>query len=583
MTDKKFSDLELNSEVLKVVEELGYDSPTPIQEGIIPYVLCNRDVLGQAQTGTGKTAAFALPILSKINFKTKKPQVLVLAPTRELAIQVAESFQTYSKYLKGFQVLPIYGGQDYGIQLRGLNRNPQVIVGTPGRVMDHIKKKTLVIDELKTLVLDEADEMLRMGFIDDVNWILGHTPKDRQVALFSATMPQEIKKITKKYLVDPAEVTIKMKISTAETIRQRFWMVSGLHKVDALTRILEVEKYDGIIIFVRTKSMTMELADKLNARGYAAAGLNGDMGQAQREKTVNQLKKGKLDILIGTDIVARGLDINRISHVINYDIPYDTESYVHRIGRTGRAGKQGEAILFVSPRERNLLRMIERSTKKSIDRMELPSTRDVNNTRVEKFKESITNAISIGNLEYYSDVVESYQNEHNIPAIEIAAALAKMCRKDNPLKLEKFKEQKLNYDGKDDSRDNFSSSNRLTIKDGFTRYRVSVGERDKIKTGNLVGAIINEGKIDSNDISKISIYDTFSTIDLPDELPEDKLNILKNIKVAGRKLNLSDEIPNEASKQTQKRSRNDRTGDRRGRRGRTGDRNKRGRDSFRNR
>ncbi|MDC7243290.1 MAG: DEAD/DEAH box helicase, partial [Sphaerochaetaceae bacterium] len=300
MTDIKFDELGLDEKVLKAIKDVGYETPSPIQAGIIPHVLQGNDVIGQAQTGTGKTAAFALPVLSTIDLKQKKPQVLVLAPTRELAIQVAESFQTYSKYQKGFHILPIYGGQDYGIQLRGLKRNPQVIVGTPGRVMDHIKKGTLVLDEIQTIVLDEADEMLRMGFIDDVEWILGHTPKERRVALFSATMPKEIRKIANKYLKDPAEVTIKMKVTTAETIRQRYWMVSGYHKVDALTRILEVEQYDGIIIFVRTKSETIDLAEKLNARGYAASGLNGDMNQAQREKTVNRLKKGQLDILIGT-------------------------------------------------------------------------------------------------------------------------------------------------------------------------------------------------------------------------------------------------------------------------------------------
>jgi ATP-dependent RNA helicase DeaD len=548
LTDIKFSELGLSPEVLKVIEEVGYDSPSPIQAGMIPYVLDGRDVLGQAQTGTGKTAAFALPILSKIDLNIKKPQVLVLAPTRELAIQVAESFHGYSKHMKGFHVLPIYGGQDYGIQLRGLKRNPQVIVGTPGRVMDHIKKGTLVIDELKTMVLDEADEMLNMGFLEDVEWVLKHTPEDRQIALFSATMPSAIKKITQRYLNDPAEVIIKSKSTTASTIRQRFWMVSGLHKVDALTRILEVEDYDGIIIFVRTKSMTLELQDKLNARGYAAAGLNGDMNQAQREKTVNQLKKGKLDILIGTDIVARGLDINRISHVINYDIPYDTESYVHRIGRTGRAGKNGEAILFVAPRERNLLRMIERATKKPIERMEMPSTEDVNNTRVSKFKQQITDELAQEGLEYYAQIVESYQNEHNIPAEEIAAALIKIARKGDPLRLKDFKEQKVDYDnnGRGD-RGEPREFREAAIRDGFARYRVSVGEKDRIKPGNLVGAIANEAKIDASDIAKIAIYSSFSTVDLPDNLSDEKKEILINVMVSGKKLDLKDEIPGEAA------------------------------------
>ncbi len=582
MTDKKFSDLGLAPDVLKAIEEVGYDSPSPIQEGMIPYVLDGRDVLGQAQTGTGKTAAFALPVLSRIDLNVKKPQVLVLAPTRELAIQVAESFQGYSKYMKGFHVLPIYGGQDYGIQLRGLKRNPQVIVGTPGRVMDHIKKGTLVIDELQTMVLDEADEMLNMGFLDDVEWILKHTPEDRQIALFSATMPTAIKKITQRYLNDPAEVVIKSKATTASTIRQRFWMVSGLHKVDALTRILEVEDYDGIIIFTRTKSMTLELAEKLNARGYAAAGLNGDMNQAQREKTVNQLKKGKLDILIGTDIVARGLDINRISHVINYDIPYDTESYVHRIGRTGRAGKSGEAILFVAPRERNLLRMIERATKKPIERMEMPSTEDVNDTRVAKFKQQITDELAKEGLEYYTAIVESYQQEHNIPAEEIAAALVRIARKGDPLRLKDFKEQKIDYDN--NGRDRDSGFSEPAIRDGFKRFRVSVGEKDRIKPGNIVGAIANEAKIDANDIAKIAIYNTFSTVDLPEDISDEKLDILKSVQVSGRKLDIQDAIPGEAAGQSRGRGgdRRGRGGDRRGGRdggrGRSRDGGGRGRD-----
>ncbi len=557
MTNIKFDELGLDELVLKAVKDIGYETPSPIQAGIIPHVLAGNDVIGQAQTGTGKTAAFALPVLSTIDLKQKKPQVLVLAPTRELALQVAESFQTYSKYQKGFHILPIYGGQDYNIQLRGLKRNPQVIVGTPGRVMDHIKKGTLVLDEIKTIVLDEADEMLRMGFIDDVEWILGHTPTQRRVALFSATMPKEIRKIANKYLKNPEEVTIKMKVTTAETITQKYWMVSGYHKVDALTRILEVEQYDGVIIFVRTKSETTELADKLNARGYAACGLNGDMNQSQREKTVNRLKKGQLDILIGTDIVARGLDIDRITHVINYDIPYDTESYVHRIGRTGRAGKQGTAILFVSPRERNLLNMIERATKKKIERMELPSTEDVNDTRVAKFKQLITDTLGNEGLEEYLQVVESYQNEHNIPAIEIAAALAKISRKEEPLFL-KNKKVKVFED---------EDSNAPVIKDGFSRYRISVGDKDRIRVGNIVAALANEGGIDSNFISKITIFDTYSTVDLPSEMVEEAKDKLSNIKVAGRKLNITEYVGGNSKSATRSRRRNkSRTGRDRSRR-----------------
>lgn len=561
MTEIKFDELGLDEKVLKAIKDVGYETPSPIQAGIIPHVLAGNDVIGQAQTGTGKTAAFALPVLSKIDLKQKKPQVLVLAPTRELALQVAESFQTYSKYQKGFHILPIYGGQDYGIQLRGLKRNPQVIVGTPGRIMDHIKKGTLELDEIQTIVLDEADEMLRMGFIDDVEWILGHTPTQRRVALFSATMPKEIRKIANKYLKDPEEVTIKMKVTTAETITQKYWMVSGYHKVDALTRILEVEHYDGIIIFVRTKSETTDLADKLNARGYAACGLNGDMNQAQREKTVNRLKKGQLDILIGTDIVARGLDIDRITHVINYDIPYDTESYVHRIGRTGRAGKQGTAILFVSPRERNLLNMIERATKKKIERMELPSTEDVNDTRVAKFKQQITDTLANAELSKYQEVIESYQNEHNIPAVEIAAALAKISRSGDPLFLKHEKVQAV---------EERTDSNEPPVKDGYTRFKICVGNKDRIKVGNIVGALANEGGIDSDSISKINIFDTFSTVDLPSDLSEDDKAKISNIKVAGRNLNIGDYVPNESRSSNGRRNRN---GGRRERNRDRGDRN----------
>ncbi|OPX26146.1 MAG: ATP-dependent RNA helicase [Campylobacteraceae bacterium 4484_166] len=568
MTDTKFEELGLDENVLKAVQNAGYDNPSPIQEQMIPYMLKGGDVLGQAQTGTGKTAAFALPILSKIDTKKKKPQVLVLAPTRELAIQVAQSFQAYSKFLKNFHILPIYGGQDYGIQLRGLKRNPQIIVGTPGRVMDHIKKKTLVIDELATMVLDEADEMLNMGFIDDIKWILKHTPDDRQIALFSATMPNEIKKISKQYLKDPQHIIIKMKTATADTINQRFWMVSGLHKIDALTRILEVEKYDGVLIFVRTKSMTTQLADNLSARGLAASALNGDMNQTQREKMVNQLKKGKIDILIGTDIVARGLDIDRITHVINYDIPYDTESYIHRIGRTGRAGKTGEAILFVAPRERNLLRAIEKATNKPIQRMNLPSVKDINDTRVLRFKQKITDVLNQNSLESYTDIVQSYQDEFNIPGIEIAAALAKIASGADPIELKDVKEQSVSYD--------HSGDIVATIKDGFKRYRISVGSKDGVKTGNIVGALVNEGKLDGDEISKIEIYDIFSTVDLPDDLVQDRVEELSAIRINGRKLDLKE--PNESEMKAKSRSKR-RTKDERGGRGRDrggrGDRNSR--------
>ena len=432
-----FKDLSLSSDVLQALEEIGYEKPSPIQASMIPHVLDGRDVIGQAQTGTGKTAAFALPILSNINTRSKETQVLVLAPTRELAIQVAEAFQRYASHIKGFHVAPIYGGQDYNVQIRALKRGVHVVVGTPGRVTDHMRRGTLKLGGLKTLVLDEADEMLRMGFVEEVEWILEQTPEARQICLFSATMPKPIRKIAQKHLDNPEEITIKVKTTTAESIRQRYWTVSGLHKLDSLTRILEAETYDGVIIFVRTKTATVELAEKLRARGYAAAELNGDIVQKQRERTIGQLKDGNLDIIIATDVAARGIDVARVSHVINYDIPYDTEAYVHRIGRTGRAGRTGEAILFVAPREKRMLKTIERATKKPMEIMELPSTEVINNKRIANFKQKITDTLANEELGLFQQIVEQYQHEHNIPAIEIAAALAKIAQGGKSLLLKK--------------------------------------------------------------------------------------------------------------------------------------------------
>ena len=423
-----FRDLALSEPVLAALEAVGYESPSPIQAATIPHLLEGRDVLGQAQTGTGKTAAFALPVLSKIDIASRTVQVLVLAPTRELAIQVAEAFQKYAAKLPGFHVLPIYGGQSYGPQLQALKRGVHVVVGTPGRVLDHMKRGTLDVSQIQCLVLDEADEMLRMGFIEDVEYVLKETPPERQVALFSATMPTVIRRIAQTYLREPAEVTIKSKTSTATNIRQRYWLVSGINKLDALTRILEAESFDGMIIFARTKAGTQELADKLEARGYSAAALNGDMEQRAREHTVNRLKDGRLDIVVATDVAARGLDVERISHVFNYDIPTDTESYVHRIGRTGRAGRSGEAILFVAPRERHMLKLIERATRQPITPMELPSVDAVNVHRVSRFKQKISTALEAGSLDLFRSIIEDYERENNVPAVEIAAALAKLVQ-----------------------------------------------------------------------------------------------------------------------------------------------------------
>jgi ATP-dependent RNA helicase DeaD len=555
----RFEDLGLPGALMQALESVGYETPSAIQAMTIPHLLEGRDLLGQAQTGTGKTAAFALPLLARLDLKKKAPQVLVLAPTRELAIQVAEAFQRYASHLKGFHVLPIYGGQDYRAQFRGLERGPQVIVGTPGRVMDHMKRGTLKLDTLSALVLDEADEMLRMGFIDDVEWVLEQTPDSRQLALFSATMPEAIKRISRNYLKDPAEVIIKVKQTTAETIRQRVWMVSGLHKLDALTRILEVEEFDGMIIFVRTRIATAELAEKLNARGYAAAPLNGDIAQAQREKTVASLKSGRLDILVATDVAARGLDVERISHVLNYDIPYDVEAYVHRIGRTGRAGREGDAVLFAANRERRLLRAIEKSTGKNIEKMELPSAEDVTDTRVKRFKAKISETLdSTDNLDQFRVLVEQYQHEYGVPVIEVAAALMAMAQDKQPLfakeKLrkspEKRSEERDKKREKDRQRKNtpVPEESRRADKDErdvpppdkeMVRYRLEVGYSHGVKPGNIVGAIANEAEIEAEYIGRIEIYDDHATVDMPEGMPKEIFNHLKTVWVSGQRLQIS--------------------------------------------
>jgi len=559
-----FADLALNKSLLKILDEVGYESPSPIQAQAIPLLLEGRDIIGQAQTGTGKTAAFALPLVSKMDLKQKDPQLLVLAPTRELAIQVAEAFQKYATYMKNFHVLPVYGGSDYSGQIRSLKRGVHVVVGTPGRVMDHIRKGTLKLGNLSALVLDEADEMLRMGFIDDVEWILEQTPDDRQIALFSATMPTQIRRIATKYLTDPEHVTIKAKTSTVEAIRQRFWPVSGVHKLDALTRILEAEEFGAMIIFVRTKNSTVELSDKLSARGYASAALNGDIAQNQRERTIKNLKGGKLDIVVATDVAARGLDVERISHVVNYDVPHDTESYVHRIGRTGRAGRTGDAILFVAPREKRMLNAIERATKQKIEMMELPSTEIINDKRINKFKQNITDTLANEDLSLFSQLIEQYQQEHNVPALEIAAALARQVQGDADFLLtnkpQRNKQSREDWDSNDRGRDDRSRRDRprrerseksersprrerqprdTALDEGMERYRIEVGHDHQVKPGNIVGAIANEADIESKYIGRICIYDSHSTVDLPDGMPKELLYTLKKVWVSGQQLKIS--------------------------------------------
>ncbi|MFI3199727.1 MAG: DEAD/DEAH box helicase [Methylococcaceae bacterium] len=578
-----FRDLALIEPLLKALDDVGYETPSPIQAQVIPHMLQGKDVLGQAQTGTGKTAAFALPILSRIDLRQKDPQVLVLAPTRELAIQVAEAFQRYAAHLKGFHVLPIYGGQDYSTQLRQLKRGAHVVVGTPGRVMDHMRKGTLNLDTLKVLVLDEADEMLRMGFIDDVEWVLEKTPDDIQIALFSATMPAVIRKIAQEYLNEPEQVTIKVTTASAENIRQRFWMVSGVHKLDALTRILEAETFDGMIIFVRTKTATIELAEKLEARGYSAAAINGDMSQTLRERTIAHLKNGKLDILIATDVAARGLDVDRITHVVNYDIPYDTESYVHRIGRTGRAGRTGDAILFIAPRERKLLGNIEKATKQKIEEMGLPSTEVINNKRISRFKQNITDTLASEELSFFSQLIEQFQQEHNVTALEIASALAKLVQGDTPLLMQNL--PKKTFDSREDrpqrDRDDRSHREDRPRREGredrperdrkpkrafgsganieMETFRIEVGHNHGVKPGNIVGAIANETGIDGDHIARIRIEDDYSTVELPAGMPKELLEELKRIRVAGQLLSITkmDEsakraLPDDAAKKADK-------------------------------
>ncbi len=558
-----FSELNIPAPILKALKDVGYETPSPIQAATIPLLMEGRDVLGQAQTGTGKTAAFALPVLARIDTKQSTPQALVLAPTRELAIQVAEAFQSYAAHMKNFAVLPIYGGQSYGPQLQALRRGVQVIVGTPGRVIDHMQKGSLDLSQLKTLVLDEADEMLRMGFIDDVEQILKQIPEERQIALFSATMPSAIKRIAKTYLRDPAEVTVAAKTGTADNITQRYWLVSGMQKLEALTRILEAEPFDGMIIFARTKLGTEELATKLQARGFAAVAINGDMAQQARERTIEQLKNGKIDILVATDVAARGLDVERISHVINYDVPSDPESYTHRIGRTGRAGRSGDAILFITPRERSLLKAIERATRQTVAQLTLPTIKAVNDVRIAKFKDQISETLAAGGLEQFRALIEEFEQEQNVPAVDIAAALAKLGRGDVPLLLEKqdrepkagtWEERPARTDfverlpraPRDDGparppRDAGFKKERVARApdEGMATFRIEVGHANGVKPGNIVGAIANEANIDAKHIGRIEIYDDFSTLDLPADLPPDLIDHLKTVWVAGQQLNIT--------------------------------------------
>jgi ATP-dependent RNA helicase DeaD len=545
-TTPTFADLQIHPSVLKAVAEVGYETPSAIQAATIPALLAGSDVVGLAQTGTGKTAAFAIPILSRIDTTSKATQALVLAPTRELALQVAEAFGRYGAHLPRVNVLPIYGGASYIGQLSGLKRGAQVVVGTPGRVIDHLERGTLDLSHLDYLVLDEADEMLAMGFAEDVERILADTPEYKQVALFSATMPSAIRRITAKYLHDPVEVTVKAKTATAENITQRYIEVAGPRKMDALTRVLEVESFEAMIVFVRTKQATEEVAEKLRARGFSAAAINGDIAQAQRERTIAALKSGSIDILVATDVAARGLDVERISHVVNYDIPNDPEAYVHRIGRTGRAGRSGTALLFVNPRERHLLRLIEKVTRQKLVEAELPSVDDVNAQRVAKFSDAITNHLSASGIELFRRLVEDYSREHNVPMADIAAALALQSRDGEAFLMVEPPPDKRRERAKPDrdgGRDDRRGDRKGPPKEGFATYRIAVGKRHKVNPGAIVGALANEGGLNRSDFGNISIKVDHSLVELPAKLSGKTLNALEQTRIQGQLINLRRERP----------------------------------------
>ncbi|WP_300345624.1 DEAD/DEAH box helicase [Nesterenkonia sp.] len=555
-----FNELGLDPRVLATIERLGYETPSPIQAQTIPLLASGRDVVGLAQTGTGKTAAFALPALTRMAQAYDEgelgstPNTLVLAPTRELAIQVAEAFSTYAAEVPGVSVLPIYGGAPYGPQLAGLRRGANVVVGTPGRVIDHMSKGSLDLSEIKHLILDEADEMLRMGFAEEVDKILAQTPAEKQVALFSATMPRAIRRISEDYLTDPVEVSVKTKTTTGANIRQRFVFIKHHAKPEALVRIMETEPHDAAIVFVRTRSATEDVAAKLSARGFRAAAINGDIPQNLREKTVEQLKDGRIDVLVATDVAARGLDVERISHVFNYDIPLDTESYVHRIGRTGRAGRSGEAVLFVTPREKRMLRNIEKATRQQVEQMSLPTVADVNASRLEKFSERITETLSGEDLEEYRGLVSRYVQEHNTPAEDVAAALVAMVHDGRPLLMDEAGDDELarqaaqsfdrtDRDGREDrggrgERGPRGKSGPPTADAGNAIYKIAVGKKDGVNPGHIVGAITGEANLRGNQVGSINIYPTFSLVELPESLSPQQLDALSSARVGGRPLRI---------------------------------------------
>jgi ATP-dependent RNA helicase DeaD len=550
-------------EVLAALAAIGYSEPSPIQQAAIPELLLGRDLVGQAQTGTGKTAAFALPMLARLDAGQRKPQVLVLAPTRELALQVAAAFNSYAAQLPGVRTVAVYGGADFRDQIHQLKRGAQIVVGTPGRVMDHMRQGTLDLSELRALVLDEADEMLRMGFIDDVEWVLSQLPEQRQVVLFSATMPAEIRRISQQYLSSPAEITIRTKAADAGRIRQRYLVVQGPHKQPALERVLESEGGEGVIIFARTKAITLSVAESLEAHGYDVAVLNGDVPQAQRERTIERLKNGQVDVLVATDVAARGLDVDRIGLVINYDIPFDSEAYVHRIGRTGRAGRSGEAILFLTPRERRFLGGLERAVGKPIEPMEVPSNATINQHRLDRLRQRLTGSLqqsscSAEERALLSEILQRVAQEQNCSPDQLALAALELSLAGKPLLLQgndDFTQVRANGPGRDgrdrDSRDRDSRDSRggeqrrrapgiQSEQDAdMERFRVELGWRDRIKPGNLVGAIANETGLNGRAIGRIQIFDTHSTVDLPKGMPEEVFQSLRQLRVLNKPLQIS--------------------------------------------
>ncbi|WP_312240395.1 DEAD/DEAH family ATP-dependent RNA helicase [Pantoea sp.] len=554
MTDIQttFADLGLNESILSALNDMGYEKPSPIQAECIPHLLAGRDVLGMAQTGSGKTAAFSLPLLNNIDPSLKAPQILVLAPTRELAVQVAEAVTEFSKHMRGLNVVALYGGQRYDVQLRALRQGPQVVVGTPGRLLDHLKRGTLDLSNLRGLVLDEADEMLRMGFIEDVETIMAQIPEGHQTALFSATMPEAIRRITRRFMKEPQEVRIQSSVTTRPDISQSYWTAYG-RKSDALVRFLEAEDFDAAIIFVRTKNATLEVAEVLERNGYNSAALNGDMNQALREQTLERLKDGRLDILIATDVAARGLDVERISLVVNYDIPLDAESYVHRIGRTGRAGRAGRALLFVENRERRLLRNIERTMKLTIPEVELPNAELLSTRRLEKFASRVQQQLESSDLDQYRALLEKLSPQDELDMETLAAALLKMAQGERPLILppdaprpqrrefrDRDERRAGGREGRDsrDSRDGDRPRRERRDVGEMELYRIEVGRDDGVEVRHIVGAIANEGDISSRYIGNIKLFDSHSTIELPKGMPGEVLQHFTRTRILNKPMNM---------------------------------------------